>query len=299
MTTKIDFSTIDIDETFKKVYNSWDGKKEEDYTEEEKKEEIRKEFAMHDDIRKDVHDYMLTNAYKETYAELEKEAILTGEPMDPEKIYNNRRSGWFTGIEIEFNDEEKISLGIKGIVDEKKHIADIEKYMPTCEFIEGTDYIFFSVTRGNILVPTKEFTELYSDKLKMLRRNAISTYVTNTATKIPVHTLITFYDGKNLDSRGCGYCESVKNEFDEFVGGMTPYAECECHMGVHYGILSEDVSMDENRKWYIKSICGRYGYFNYDTGEFSLPTEAIEKGCTVSEVFMFEQEYINMKHLVN
>ena len=41
------------------------------------------------------------------------------------------------------------------------------KYMPDNKFIEGTEYANFA--SRNILVPRNEFTEMHSDKLKMLQ----------------------------------------------------------------------------------------------------------------------------------
>lgn len=296
VTENINFDTVDIEKLFHELYMKWDKKKEEDYTEEEKKDTICKRFTKYKQIKNDIRDYMLTDSYKEIYAELKNKAIQENLSIDPESIFKKRRQVRYIGLNMVFNDEEKIALGIRGISHRRKKEENVEKYMPKGEFIKGTDYILFAFENGGfatryILVPVEEFTKFYFDILDMLRKNATTAMTADTV----VNTLITVYDGKNLDSRGCGCMESVKNEFDEFVGGMMIYAECNKHMGVHYGHLKEGVSMDENRTWYIKSICNGYGYFNPESGKNALIEEALEKGCTVSEAFVFVERYINNK----
>lgn len=284
-------SNINIEEEYEKIKHGWFVN--EANTMEEKKEEVRRNMLAQREFRNEIARYMETDEYKNEYSLLKKEYEEKGEQMDPEKIYN-MRSGTRCTI-IEHTNEEKIALGIKGICEEKERKMMVEKYIPTGEFIEGTDYIFFSIENGgfacrNILVPSKEFKKIHSADLEMLRRNAQSVQEHNTAT----HELFTIYDCKNLDERGRGVCSSIPNEFSTFIVGMMPYAECDTHHGVFYSSLDgEDCDMDTEREWYIKSICDGYGHFSQKSGYESMAEKAKKHGCSISESFFFLEKRIN------
>jgi hypothetical protein len=292
----IDFTDMDIEAEYEKIKHGWcsEGK-----TLEDKKKSIRRNILECKSIRKEIRDYMQTEEYKTAYAQLNGELEEQGKAMDPEVIFRMRRGQYATVIE--YTDEEKIALGIKGMCKEARRQEMVEKYIPRGEFIEGTDYTFFSIENGsfasrNILVPTKEFNEVHQKELEMLRRNAEMSVKRDDG--VTVHTLFQVLDGKDLDERGCGCMPRKPTEFDQFLSGMMSYAECDCHFGVYYGYLSDKkCDMDEERKWYIKSICNGYGYFNPETGATTLTAEAKQHKCTVSESFMFMERYINHPHM--
>lgn len=291
---EVDLTGIDIEAEYDKIYeNCWFVREAETF--EDKEKAVKSNVLAQRRAREEIVEYMNTEEYTTELNRLKREAEEKGEQIDPEKIYRRRRQTHC--IHIDYTDDEKIALGIKGIIQEKERIRMVERYIPRGEFIKGTDYIFFSIENGgfasrNILVPTEEFNKIHREELEMLRRNAEMSVERDDGLR--VHTLFQVYDGKDLDERGLGCTPMVPNEFNSFVGGMMTYAECDSHMGVGYGCLREGrCEMEEEREWYIKSICNGYGYFNPETGADTLIGAARENGCTVSESFMFLDKYIN------
>lgn len=287
--TEVDFTDMDIEKTFSELAEgSWSIESKKEYTLEEKKKLIKNNIISCRKYSAEIAEYMETEEYKKGYEEIKTFYEEKGEEINSEEVYRLRCGQRM--ISITHTDDEKIALGIKGMLEELHRLEMCEKYLPKGEFIKGTEYIFFSMENAtfacrNILVPTKEFTDTYPKVLEMLRRNS-------TEEKVDVrgfthHTLVTYYKGINLDENGCGFYEAEPTEFNEFVGGMMTFAECDSHFGVRYGYIDETSDMDRDRKWYIKSICNGYGYFNPDLEDTTLIGAAYANGCSVTETFMF------------
>ena len=262
----VNFSEIDINLEFKKKCIS---------------ENLKNSKEVHNEIK----EYMETDEYKN--------GIYQFENMNPEEAFSYYYDSKFYQYYIEYTDDEKRALAVKSVAKRKRVNEVLEKYLPKNKFIPNTEYIFFSIEFANfasrmILVPKKEFTEIHSDKLDMLRKNSKKTYEEN---GIIINELISYYN-KNGSSWSL-----IPNEFENFRSGMQTFAERESHNdGVRYGILGDkdkdkdkyiDGGMDIDRTWYIKSVCCGYSYFNPQTGKMHLTEEAISKGCSVSECFLF------------
>jgi hypothetical protein len=274
------YSNEDIEKEFELIKdNSWIYFSKNELNLEFKKKCISENLESAQRVHNEIKEYMETDEYKNGIHQFEN--------MNADKAfsyyYNSR-----VGLYIEYTDSEKRALAVKSVAEQKQQDEYVEKYMPTNEFTPNTEYIFFSIEFGSfatrmILVPKKEFTEIYADKLDMLRRNSAKTYEEN---GIVINELITYY---KRTSKSCW--SGVLNEFTEFLNGMQTFAECESHSGACYGVLGNNFppseQMDIDRTWYIKSVCCGGTYFNPQTGRMELTEEAISKGCSVSECFLF------------
>lgn len=181
---------------------------------------------------------------------------------------------------------------IKTIVRSKEQAININKYAPRNEFIANTNYILFETDDASqyILVPSVEFTKIYSNELDMLRKNA--ELVEDNGIKL--YKLHSLWKNKN------------KNEFSFFNKGITIFANYHYSLGdIRYGVLRyndecnnsdyENNLMDIDKEWYTKSILTPYStgyrYFDEVLGKFTLPDKAIENGCTIKECFIFLNDY--------
>lgn len=253
---------------------------------EKKKERVKKNITNAQEKHIELAEYMQTDEYKNGISQFAD--------MDPDEAYRYKPWGEIMGLYVEYTDDEKRALGVKGEAERKETQKLVEKYMPSNEFIPGTEYIFFSIEFGQfatrmILVPKKEFTEAYDDILVMLRKNAVTSHDENGNT---VHELYTIYK-KHENIPKC--FSSLQNEFNTFKNGMQTFAECESHHGVVYGHLDDnhyekynkEYTIDFDAPWYTKSVCCGHRYFNTYVGWSVLSEEAIEQGCTTKEHFMF------------
>ena len=205
-------------------------------------------------------------------------------------------TGYGAWDDNEYTLEEKKECIRKHKERKKAEKEFFENYMPPNEFIEGTDYLFFTMENANfacrnILVPTKEFSEIYPDVLEMLRENAKTT--TN-ETGLKEHVLTIFYKFAHLNEDGrIGTWLGENTPISRFSGGMMTFAE-----GRYYGYLGDvlkrtekpENTTDKDRVWFIKSVCEDSMFFDPKLGITSLITAAEKHGCTVSESFIFEEE---------
>lgn len=266
----------------------------EKFTIEKKKECVKKNITNAQQKHIELAEYMQTDEYKNGISQFAD--------IDPNEEFGYKPWGQIMGFYVEFyveyTDDEKRALGVKGVAERKVTQRLVEKYMPSNKFIPGTEYILFSIEFGRfatrmILVPKKEFTELYDDILAMLRKNAVTSHDENGNT---VHELYTIYK-KHEKNPNC--FSPLPNNFGTFRSGMHIFAECESHQGVTYGHLDNNHYEKYNKKytidfdtpWYIKSVCCGHRYFNTYVGWSVLSEEAIDQGCTAKEHFMFFDKY--------
>ena len=262
---------------------SYLGEKSAEYTIEEMKKIICENISFSQEVHKELSKFMKTDEYAKE--------IVHFYDIDPDEVfkyYKNEQYSW--NIYIEYTDDEKRALGIKTIVRSKEQAKNIDKYAPRNEFIPNTNYILFETDNASqyFLVPSIEFTKIYSNELDMLRKNA--ELVEDNGIKL--YKLHSLWKNKN------------KNAFSFFNKGITIFANYHYSLGdIRYGVLRYNTNSDDNennlmdidKEWYTKSILTPYStgyrYFDEVLGKFTLPDKAIENGCTVKECFIFLYDY--------
>lgn len=138
----------------------------------------------------------------------------------------------------------------KAIIEEeieriKCHNEWVFTYMPTGEFIPGTDYIGFYMGDRTMLVPRVEFVEICQNELNILQDASVKKILTNGHTVYELHDILI---------PDVGY---AKSDASAIFHALQWYADADDYRGyVSLGENNDPKKILENVKWYKKSICG-------------------------------------------
>lgn len=240
----------------------------------------------------DAIQYMQTIEYKDTVQKLKIETM-TLQELQKQFEYNYNLIEFYDRITPYSPEYQKMFI-VKRHLEHEQTKQWVDKYWCPNEWTPGTDYIGFFIENGcfacrDILVPKVEFEKAYPTILPMLQQNT-------KLRSLDEHNCVNHYltIQYHRDSEHPHLTTMEQTPVSYFAQGMKQYVDLyhsPPFSRYGYGVLLQDELWEDieeqNRPWYVKSICEGARFFDVDSGSSALNKWAIENNCQVVETYTF------------